>query len=65
VLGIIPLLIVAGTVEGFVSPSNFPSVWKYVLAVGLFGVLILFVMRKTTGSSAAGPAPLAETVPNV
>jgi uncharacterized membrane protein SpoIIM required for sporulation len=63
VLGIIPLLVVAGTVEGFVSPSNLPSVWKYVLAVGLFGVLILFVMRKTNGTSADSPTPLPGTVP--
>ncbi|MBZ5644548.1 MAG: stage II sporulation protein M [Acidobacteriia bacterium] len=46
-LGIIPLLIVAGTVEGFVSPSDLAVRWKYSLATMLFGVLLLFVMRKT------------------
>jgi uncharacterized membrane protein SpoIIM required for sporulation len=47
VLGIIPLLIVAGTIEGFVSPSDLPVALKYTLAAGLFGLLLLFVMRKT------------------
>jgi len=46
-LGIIPLLIVAGTIEGFVSPSDLAPRWKYLLGAALFGLLLLFVMRKT------------------
>ena len=46
-LGIIPLLVVAGTIEGFVSPSELAPRWKYLLGTGLFGLLCLFVMRKT------------------
>jgi len=46
VLGIIPLLIVAGTVEGFVSPTDLPMRWKYTLAAALFGLLLLYVARK-------------------
>jgi len=46
-LGIIPLLIVAGTIEGFVSPTDLAARWKYLLAAVLFGLLLLFVMRKT------------------
>jgi uncharacterized membrane protein SpoIIM required for sporulation len=45
-LGIIPLLIVAGTVEAFVSPTDLAPRWKYLLGAGLFGLLLLFVMRK-------------------
>jgi uncharacterized membrane protein SpoIIM required for sporulation len=54
VLGIIPMLIVAGTIEGFVSPSEIAARWKYTLAAGLFGLLLLYVMRK---SPKASPAP--------
>jgi len=46
VLGIIPMLIVAGTIEGFVSPSDLPAPLKYTLAAGLFGLLLLYVKRK-------------------
>ena len=46
VLGIIPMLIVAGTIEGFVSPSDLPVALKYTLAAGLFGLLLLYVKRK-------------------
>ncbi len=55
VLGIIPMLIVAGTIEGFVSPSNLPQRLKYVLAAGLFCLLLLYVKRKTPKE--AVPAP--------
>jgi uncharacterized membrane protein SpoIIM required for sporulation len=46
VLGIIPMLIVAGTIEGFVSPTDLAVKWKYTLAAGMFGLLLLYVMRK-------------------
>src|ERR1017187_7870764 len=47
VLGIIPMLIVAGTIEGFVSPSNLPVWVKYSVAAGMFVLLLLYVKRKT------------------
>jgi len=47
VLGIIPLLIVAGTIEGFISPSDLPTALKYGVAAGMFCLLILYVRRKT------------------
>jgi uncharacterized membrane protein SpoIIM required for sporulation len=47
VLGIIPMLIVAGTIEGFVSPSDLPVSLKYAAAAGMFCVLLLYVKRKT------------------
>jgi uncharacterized membrane protein SpoIIM required for sporulation len=45
-LGIIPLLIVAGTVEGFISPTDLAPRWKYLVGAALFVLLVLFVMRK-------------------
>ena len=46
VLGIVPMLIVAGTIEGFVSPTSLAPKWKYTLAAGMFCLLLLYVMRK-------------------
>jgi len=46
VLGIIPLLLVAGTIEGFVSPSDLPVALKYGVAAGMFCLLVLYVKRK-------------------
>jgi len=51
VLGIIPMLIVAGTIEGFVSPTNLAPRWKYTLSAGMFALLLLYVMRKTPRAS--------------
>ena len=47
VLGIVPMLIVAGTIEGFVSPSDLPIALKYGVATGMFCLLVLYVKRKT------------------
>jgi uncharacterized membrane protein SpoIIM required for sporulation len=61
-LGIIPLLIVAGAIEGFVSPTDIPARWKYTLAAGLFGLLLLYVARKSprrTHPAAPQPASAA------
>jgi uncharacterized membrane protein SpoIIM required for sporulation len=53
VLGIIPMLIVAGTIEGFVSPSDLPIRLKYTLAAGLFVLLLLYVKRKSPAQQLA------------
>ncbi len=58
VLGIIPMLIVAGTIEGFVSPSDLPVSLKFTLAAGGFCLLLLYVKRKSAEQTS--PAGLSE-----
>ncbi|GAX41785.1 hypothetical protein NIES4075_27820 [Tolypothrix sp. NIES-4075] len=45
--GIIPMLIIAGTIEGFFSPNpTVPSPFKYLLGMSLFVVLVVYSNRK-------------------
>jgi len=44
-LGIIPLLFIAGITEAFISPTSLPFAAKIVFAVGLFGLLVLYVTQ--------------------
>ena len=45
--GIIPMLLIAGTIEGFFSPSPIiPSPIKYLVGTGLFCLFILYCLRK-------------------
>jgi uncharacterized membrane protein SpoIIM required for sporulation len=57
VLGTIPMLLVAGFIEGFVSPSNLPPATKFLLSAALGTLLVLYFFRKTP--SAATQQPLA------
>lgn len=54
VLGVIPLLIVAGTIEGFVSPGDLPPTLKFALGASLFVLLAGYVTlpRSATADSA-------------
>jgi uncharacterized membrane protein SpoIIM required for sporulation len=47
VFGIVPMLIIAGTIEGFFSPSPLvPSAFKYIAGMGLFALLAIYCSRK-------------------
>jgi uncharacterized membrane protein SpoIIM required for sporulation len=47
VFGIVPMLIIAGTIEGFFSPSPvIPDAFKYLVGMGLFVFLVLYCSRK-------------------
>lgn len=47
VFGIVPMLIVAGTIEGFFSPSPaVPDFLKYLFGIGLFALLVIYCSRK-------------------
>jgi uncharacterized membrane protein SpoIIM required for sporulation len=47
VYGIIPLLVVAGVIEGFFSPNPvFPEPIRYIAGLGLFALLVAYCRRK-------------------
>ena len=52
VLGIVPLLIIAGTIEGFLSPSEIAVPLKFLVAAALFTALLLY-LRSARGARAA------------
>jgi uncharacterized membrane protein SpoIIM required for sporulation len=45
VAGIIPLLVIAGILEGFVSPSSAPVWLKFTVGGTLFSLLLLWLFR--------------------
>jgi len=58
-LGTIPLLVVAGVIEGFFSPSNAPVAMKFLLALVLFVALIAYLFaRKTSGRALTADSDL-------
>ncbi|MBE9051757.1 stage II sporulation protein M [Nostocales cyanobacterium LEGE 11386] len=47
VFGIVPMLIIAGIIEGFLSPNpQVPDPFKYLFGLGLFVLLVLYCNRK-------------------
>ncbi|MBD1919806.1 stage II sporulation protein M [Microcoleus sp. FACHB-831] len=47
VFGIVPMLIIAGIIEGFFSPSRaIPDLLKYAVGIGLFTALLMYCSRQ-------------------
>ncbi|AFY34564.1 stage II sporulation protein M [Calothrix sp. PCC 7507] len=47
VFGIVPMLVIAGIIEGFFSPNpSVPNPFKYVVGMGLFVLLVIYCSRK-------------------
>ena len=59
VLGIIPILIVAGTIEGFFSPTHLPAGLKYAFAAAVFTIFSIYL--GTSGRRSVNPS--VETKP--
>jgi uncharacterized membrane protein SpoIIM required for sporulation len=52
-LGTIPMLVIAGIIEGFISPTDLAPAMKYLLAGALFTLLVLYL-------SLAGRTPIPD-----
>ena len=52
-LGVIPLLVIAGIIEGFVSPVSISPSGKFVIGVSIFVLLILYLTRAGTATPRA------------
>ncbi|NHC33717.1 stage II sporulation protein M [Scytonema millei] len=51
VLGIVPMLVIAGIIEGFFSPSPIvPSPLKYLAGIGLFALLVVYCQPQKSRS---------------
>ena len=55
-VGVIPVLIVAGTIEGFFSPSSVPATFKFALAAALLVVLVTYLSRGWMAAVGQKPA---------
>jgi uncharacterized membrane protein SpoIIM required for sporulation len=60
-LGTIPILIVAGSIEGFVSPTGLATGLKFAMAAALFVLLLVYLFAAGTGRKQ--PEFSSESVP--
>ena len=60
VAGVIPVLIVAGTIEGFFSPSGAPAGLKFLVGAALFTLLLVWLFSSLGSERAEPMTPTAE-----
>jgi uncharacterized membrane protein SpoIIM required for sporulation len=72
-MGVVPILIVAGSIEGFISPSSLPWQWKFTLAGAIAVIFFSYLFFCARGgdaqtqvetATASGPATKAEVKKN-
>jgi hypothetical protein len=44
-LGTVPMLVVAGIIEAFISPTDLAVSWKFSMATALFILLVVYLFR--------------------
>jgi uncharacterized membrane protein SpoIIM required for sporulation len=59
VAGIIPMLVIAGVIEGFFSPSGAPLMLKFAVGGALFTLLLLWLFSSREGEPAKRTAAIA------
>ena len=64
-LGTIPLLFVAGIIEGFVSPSAAPIPLKFVLAAFLFSLLVVYLRHTADAGNVSEEVDPFEPLPRL
>jgi uncharacterized membrane protein SpoIIM required for sporulation len=60
-VGVIPMLIVAGTIEAFFSPSGTPAYLKFLAAIALFMLLIAYLWGRARGGEIRPEPNLAKS----
>jgi uncharacterized membrane protein SpoIIM required for sporulation len=66
IFGCVPLLMIAGTLEGFVSPSGIPHVAKFIIGLIALVCLYTYLLGAGRGESAevapvTGPSPMIDS----
>ncbi len=52
IVGVVPLLVVAGLFEGLFSPAHVPAALKFLVGAVLFSLLTLWLLRPATAAVA-------------
>ena len=65
VLGMLPILVLAGIVEGFISPSDLNPALKFSLAGALAVLLVIYLSRKKPPRISAATAGSAPSLPSI